>query len=995
MAAPAFRAAGSIASDLTGAASVTVTLPTHQAGDILIVSALNDGGDTMSIATSGWAEITSIAATDDAAWFWKRATSSSETNPVVESASTDCFAIAYSFSGCVASGTPFEDATTNNKFDSPDDNPDTSLITTTGPDRLVVSFLNINDNPAWSNSPPPSGWTLNDDQNTSSGTDAGFTVISKSKATAGDESAVQIGRYITVSEPYGTMTLALIPNTPPTVSLSSPTDAATGQSTTPALTFTGTDPDSDDIRYEVQVDTVNTFNSTVNSYYFDVSDAGPTDPNSVFTNDANAFDGSIGTVAIASASGSTSSNYLLGEGTNAPSSGGGIMQVRARVNVAGAGGDCFAAIYTDGLGELLGTPSETGGGDFNGWGSYVTLSVPTGGWTWAKVQALETKIYFTTPSSNQVSKVEIEVTSILLDKVSGTDSGFSGSPDNTDPFASAQAVTYTVQGGDALAASTTYYWRVRGIDPSGSNTYGEWSSTRSFTTEAGGTNITVNAGVLTSTSSVQAPTVTAIKNVSVSAGVLTTTSSVQAPTVTTIKNVSITSDVVTATSSVQSATISIGDSVTAGVMTATASVQAPTVTAVQNTSISSDVVTATSSVQAPTVTAIKNVSITSDVVTATSSIQEPTVTSGIQVDADVVSAIFSVQAPTVTAVKNVSLTSDVVSATSSVQAPTVTAVKNVSISADVLSVTSSVQSPTVSAIKNVNITSDVVIMTGSVQSQTVSIGDSVTSGVITISSTIPAPTITTTSTITISADVLTSISSVQAPSINIDDSVTSDILTATATVQAPTITAIQNATISDNVQALTSSVQAPSISAIKNVTISPNSVDFALSVQSPSISTSGAITVNPNAVAIIASVQAPTITAVKNVNISSDVVTATLSHSTATITAIKNVSVSADTVTATLSVQAPTITGIRNATISPNAQIITASVVNPSVIVNESNIADVLTATFTIPAPSVSVDGSLDCTVTPDVIQIGARKIITLDGKQFGYRINPFLYTKI
>lgn len=67
-----------------------------------------------------------------------------------------------------------------------------------------------------------------------------------------------------------------------------------------------------------------------------------------------------------------------------------------------------------------------------------------------------------------------------LDVVSGTDSGFSGTPDSTDPFASAQQVTFTVQSGDALYAGQTYYWRVRGIDPDGTNTYGDWTTARTF-----------------------------------------------------------------------------------------------------------------------------------------------------------------------------------------------------------------------------------------------------------------------------------------------------------------------------------------------------------------------------------------------------------------------------------------------------------------------------------------------------------------------------------
>lgn len=52
-----------------------------------------------------------------------------------------------------------------------------------------------------------------------------------------------------------------------------------------------------------------------------------------------------------------------------------------------------------------------------------------------------------------------------------------------DPFFSGEAINYTVQ--SALSNSTTYYWRVRGIDPSGSNTYGAWATTRSFTTTSG------------------------------------------------------------------------------------------------------------------------------------------------------------------------------------------------------------------------------------------------------------------------------------------------------------------------------------------------------------------------------------------------------------------------------------------------------------------------------------------------------------------------------
>lgn len=62
----------------------------------------------------------------------------------------------------------------------------------------------------------------------------------------------------------------------------------------------------------------------------------------------------------------------------------------------------------------------------------------------------------------------------LIVKASATD---------TDPFASADQVTYTVQ---AALAAATHYWRVRAKDPYGDNEWGAWSSTRSFTISGGG-----------------------------------------------------------------------------------------------------------------------------------------------------------------------------------------------------------------------------------------------------------------------------------------------------------------------------------------------------------------------------------------------------------------------------------------------------------------------------------------------------------------------------
>lgn len=146
------------------------------------------------------------------------------------------------------------------------------------------------------------------------------------------------------------------------------------------------------------------------TYYFDASDAAATDPNAAWTNDANVFDaeGSTpSTFARVNAAGTASSNYLMAEGTNAPSSGRVISNVRVRMYVVVfIYSTLSAAVYTDGLGTLLGTTTKAGGA---GWTNYATLSTPEGGWTWPVVQALEVKLFQSSTGDTDAYIVEIEV----------------------------------------------------------------------------------------------------------------------------------------------------------------------------------------------------------------------------------------------------------------------------------------------------------------------------------------------------------------------------------------------------------------------------------------------------------------------------------------------------------------------------------------------------------------------------------------------------------
>lgn len=214
MAAPTFVACSdTIDSDLAGAASVTVTLPSHQANDILIVSCLNDGGGTMTTATSGWASIVGIDSTDNARWFWKRATSGAETSPVIEAASTDVFVTAYCIRGCETSGNPWNTFNTVDALATATAEVTAPEITTTVAECLVCTMSVINDDTALDVAPPPGGWTLpspGGNYFTAAGTDARMVVCWQEQASAGTNAANSVCT-ITTAETWATLKIAFKP----------------------------------------------------------------------------------------------------------------------------------------------------------------------------------------------------------------------------------------------------------------------------------------------------------------------------------------------------------------------------------------------------------------------------------------------------------------------------------------------------------------------------------------------------------------------------------------------------------------------------------------------------------------------------------------------------------------------------------------------------------------------------------------------------------------
>jgi len=76
-------------------------------------------------------------------------------------------------------------------------------------------------------------------------------------------------------------------------------------------------------------------------------------------------------------------------------------------------------------------------------------------------------------------------------KISGIDAGFVNSEvgGDTSPFNSGDVIQFTVRSADALINGTTYWWRVRAIDPTGSNQYSFYTEPQSVTVD---TTVTVS-----------------------------------------------------------------------------------------------------------------------------------------------------------------------------------------------------------------------------------------------------------------------------------------------------------------------------------------------------------------------------------------------------------------------------------------------------------------------------------------------------------------------
>jgi hypothetical protein len=147
------------------------------------------------------------------------------------------------------------------------------------------------------------------------------------------------------------------------------------------------------------------------TYYFDGSDVAASDPDAAWTDETNFDDGSTATSATTATTGDVDNNYIMVEGTDTPATVYGIAQVQVRIHTLAAS-DLAFQVRTNGWDENIGSNVHA---DLNGWSGYTTLSTPTGGWTAAKIQALEIRVWCTdNPDGVSTTRAEILVTSEVV-----------------------------------------------------------------------------------------------------------------------------------------------------------------------------------------------------------------------------------------------------------------------------------------------------------------------------------------------------------------------------------------------------------------------------------------------------------------------------------------------------------------------------------------------------------------------------------------------------
>lgn len=209
---PTVAAVSSAIAAATNGTTLNVTLPAHQADDILVVVADQTiSSATLTCGTSGWAKLDGTANSAlSTGYFWKRATSSSETNPTITTDNTasgtdSLFAVAFVIRGCITTGNPYDEFHKSTMALTA--SATTTSTTTAGFDRLLFAAFAVNDNNVFGT--PPTDWTKNLDINTITGSDTQLAAMSRTVASPTTVGAVTWTN--SAADTLESITIAFIP----------------------------------------------------------------------------------------------------------------------------------------------------------------------------------------------------------------------------------------------------------------------------------------------------------------------------------------------------------------------------------------------------------------------------------------------------------------------------------------------------------------------------------------------------------------------------------------------------------------------------------------------------------------------------------------------------------------------------------------------------------------------------------------------------------------
>jgi len=266
-----------------------------------------------------------------------------------------------------------------------------------------------------------------------------------------------------VANAYATVTYNASPAAP---TLNTPSSGATGVSTTPVFTLRTTDPENDYLQYEIflyQSD-CSTSVATANQALSQTGWSGQ---------DANGGTAYVGNSTITS---STMATYTY-TGTLTPGT-----------------TYCWSAQAKDpGGSNIFGSVSSTQTFTTNNVPAAPTLNTPSSGATGVSVSPSFT--LRTTDAESDYLQYKIILyqsdcsTVVATADQTSSQTGWSGQDQQTSTaytgsstITSSTIATYTYTG--TLSAGTTYCWQAQAIDPGGSNTFGSFSATQSFTTNS-------------------------------------------------------------------------------------------------------------------------------------------------------------------------------------------------------------------------------------------------------------------------------------------------------------------------------------------------------------------------------------------------------------------------------------------------------------------------------------------------------------------------------